>query len=75
VRLANVRPGDVGEVDVKGRRFHALVQSCADEAGPPRRAPAGTGILPLAKGVTYRHVTAREVVAHWRRAGRQRAAL
>jgi hypothetical protein len=70
-----VKPGDIVLADVKGRRFHALVQSCADEAGPPRRAPAGIGILPLAKGVTYRHVTAREVIAHWHRAGRRRAAL
>lgn len=60
MRLANVRAGDIVQVDVKGRRFYALAE--ADGAGA-RELP----VRPITPGITYRRATSRQVIAHWRK--------
>ena len=61
-----IGPGDIVEVDKKGRRFHALVTQLEQlETGRFELA-----LRPLDSRVSYRQATVREVVAVWRRAGR-----
>ena len=59
MRLAAMRPGDLVQCDIKGRRFHAEV------VGPAER---GIAIRPLQTGISYRHARPRDVIAHWRKA-------
>ena len=61
-----IGPGDIVEVDKKGRRFHALVTELAQ---------LDTGrfelvLRPLDSRISYRTAAVREVVDVWRRAGR-----
>jgi hypothetical protein len=58
-----IAPGDVVEIDKKGRRFHALVKSIEQD-------PKGYYHLelhPFDRRVSYHHATVREVVTVWRR--------
>ena len=57
-------PGDIVEVDKKGRRFHALVETLEQSASGGRFE---LELRPLARGVSYRRATIREVVGVWRR--------
>lgn len=57
--------GDIVEVDHKGRRFHALVES-VDQAEEGRTHVLA--IRPLDRRMTWRSATTREVVAVWRKA-------
>jgi hypothetical protein len=59
-----IGPGDIVEVDKKGRRFHALVESLEQSSSGSRFE---LELRPLARGVTYRRATVREVVGVWRR--------
>jgi hypothetical protein len=59
-----IAPGDIVEVDKKGRRFHALVEAL-EQSGSGRFE---LDLRPLARGVSYRRAMIREVVAVWRRA-------
>jgi hypothetical protein len=63
MRLQGIRAGDLVLCDVKGRRFHAEVTT----------SPTGAEveIRPLQRAVTYRRVTSRSVIEHWRKAGRR----
>jgi hypothetical protein len=61
-----IGPGDIVEVDKKGRRFHALVVEL--EQGESGRFHLS--VRPLDSRISYRQATVREVVAVWRRAGR-----
>jgi hypothetical protein len=61
MRLGGIRAGDLVQCDVKGRRFHAEVTAYDD---------TGLAIRPLERAITYRHVRPRQVIAHWRKAGR-----
>lgn len=65
MRLSGVRVGDIVQCDVKGRRFHAEVT-----AVPPE---GDLQVRPLTPAVTYRHVTSRQVLEHWRKTGRPAA--
>jgi len=60
-----IGPGDIVEVDRRGRRFHALV------TGIHRRDTGhhDLDLRPLDPRTTYYTATVREVVAVWRRAG------
>jgi hypothetical protein len=58
-----IAPGDIVEIDKKGRRFHALVEAL-EQTGSGRFE---LELLPLAPGITYRRATIREVVGVWRR--------
>ena len=57
-------PGDIVEVDKKGRRFHALVEGLEQQGSGGRFE---LELRPLARGVSYRRATVREVVGIWRR--------
>lgn len=59
MRLASVQPGDIVEADVRGRRFHAIV------LGRPARTELA--VDPITAGISYRRVTSRQVLQHWRR--------
>jgi hypothetical protein len=59
-----IAPGDIVQVDKKGRRFHALVTTLAQ--GDSGRFELE--FRPLERGITFRTATVREVVAVWRRA-------
>jgi hypothetical protein len=61
-----IGPGDIVEVDKKGRRFHALVV----ELDQGESGRFHLSVRPLDSRVSYRQATVREVVAVWRRAGR-----
>jgi hypothetical protein len=61
-----IAPGDIVQVDKKGRRFHALVTEL--EQGESGRFHLA--IRPLDSRISYRQATVREVLAVWRRAGR-----
>jgi hypothetical protein len=61
-----IGPGDIVEVDKKGRRFHALVVEL--EQGESGRFHLF--VRPLDTRISYRQATVREVIAVWRRAGR-----
>lgn len=57
MRTATLRPGDLVEVDVRGRIFPARVEDTADQAIPgcPIR------VEPLAASITYRHLNCRHI--------------
>jgi hypothetical protein len=61
-----IGPGDIVEIDKKGRRFHALVV----ELDQVESGRFHLSVRPLDSRVSYRQATVREVVAVWRRAGR-----
>jgi hypothetical protein len=65
MRLSGIQAGDIVEVDRLGRRFHALVTESA---------PGGLAVQPLDRRVSYRSCRAYDVVAHWAKRGRLRAA-
>jgi hypothetical protein len=59
-----IAPGDIVEIDRKGRRFHALVERVEQrESGRFDLA-----LRPLDGRSTWRSATVREVVGVWRRA-------
>lgn len=59
-----IAPGDIVEVDRKGRRFHALVESIEQrESGRFELA-----VRPLDGRSTWRSAMVRDVVGVWRRA-------
>ena len=60
-----IAPGDIVEVDKKGRRFHALVKELAQlESGRFELV-----LRPLDSRISWRTASVREVVDVWRRAG------
>ncbi|HEX3689501.1 MAG TPA: hypothetical protein VHV28_07385 [Solirubrobacteraceae bacterium] len=65
MRLQGIRAGDLVLCDVKGRRFHAEVTT----------TPSGAEleVHPLLRGITYRRVSSRSVIEHWRKARRPAA--
>ena len=65
MRTRSIQPGDLILVNKKGRLFHARVQGLG--------ATGGFAVAPLERHVTYRQVSAREVVDHWRHAGRDKS--
>jgi hypothetical protein len=59
-----IGPGDIVEVDKKGRRFHAIVVEL-DQVDSGR---FHLSVRPLDSRISYRQATVREVVGVWRRA-------
>ena len=59
----HLAPGDIVEVDRKGRRFHALVE----ELHQRDSSRFDLVIRPLQRGITYRSATVAEVVEVWRK--------
>lgn len=64
-RLSSKRiaPGDIVEVDRKGRRFHALVEELTQRDS----TRFDLAIRPLQRGITYRAASVAEVVEVWRK--------
>jgi hypothetical protein len=61
-----IGPGDIVEVDKRGRRFHALVTELEQlESGRFELV-----LRPLDSRISWRTASVREVVEVWRRAGR-----
>ena len=61
-----IGPGDIVEVDKRGRRFHALVTELQQlETGRFELV-----LRPLDSRISYRTASVREVLDVWRRAGR-----
>jgi hypothetical protein len=60
-----IAPGDIVEIDRKGRRFHALVRGLEQRDSGRFELE----LRPLDSRISYRRATVREVVAVWRRAG------
>ncbi len=59
-----IGPGDIVEIDKKGRRFHALVRELEQlESGRFE-----LNVRPLDSRISYQHATVREVVGVWRKA-------
>jgi hypothetical protein len=61
-----IGPGDIVEVDKRGRRFHALVV----ELEQLDSGRFELSLRPLDSRINYHRATVREVVAVWRRARR-----
>jgi hypothetical protein len=60
----SIGPGDIVEVDKKGRRFHALVT----ELEQVESGRFELNVRPLDSRISYRTATVREVVGLWRKA-------
>jgi hypothetical protein len=58
MNLANVREGDIVEINKRGRLFYARVQGKENH---------GLKLKPITSNTTYYDATAREVVGHWSR--------
>lgn len=63
MRLEGIHTGDIVEVDLRGRRFHAVVTGSA---------PGGLALQPLDRRVAYYSCRSRDVVGHWSKRGRPR---
>lgn len=63
VSSKGIAPGDIVEVDKKGRRFHAIVTGI--EQGESGRFDLE--VRPINKGISHRTATVREVVGVWRK--------
>ena len=61
-----IAPGDIVEIDKRGRRFHALVV----ELEQLETNRFELKVRPLDSRVSYRTASVREVVEVWRRGGR-----
>jgi len=62
-----IGPGDIVELDKKGRRFHAIV----DELEQRASGRFELRVRPLDSRISYHHATVREVVGVWRKARRR----
>ena len=62
MRTQSIKAGDIVECDVRGQSFFARVVDTSDKIG----------IEPLSRQITYRQVTARQVVGHYRKASGSR---
>jgi hypothetical protein len=63
VTSKRIGPGDIVEVDRKGRRFHAVVEGLEQQES----GRFELDLRPLDRRVTYRTASVREVVGVWRR--------
>lgn len=61
--LGRIHPGDIVEVNVRGRIAMAFAQ---------KREGREMGIEPITPGFNYHRVTGRQVTRHWRQTRNQR---
>jgi hypothetical protein len=61
-----IAPGDIVEVDKKGRRFHAIVV----ELDQVESGRFELSLRPLDRRISYRRATVREVIDVWRKVRR-----
>lgn len=64
MNLTSVHVDDIVQCDVKGRVFFALVRE---------KQRGGLRVFPITAGITHRTVTAKQVVAHFRRSKQSRS--
>ena len=65
VQVDGIAPGDMVRISAQGRIFHAVVRGTV---------LGGLDVEPVERGISLRRVKARDVIEHWARAGRPRAA-
>lgn len=63
MRLEGIQTGDIVEVDLRGRRFYALVTA---------PAPGGLAVAPIDRRINHYSCRSREVIGHWAKRGRPR---
>lgn len=61
--LSRIHGGDIVRVDIKGRIFLAFAVGREDDV---------LVIEPVDRRMTYTRATSRQIIAHWRKAGRPR---
>lgn len=59
MRLGSIKPGDIVQADVRGVVFYGHAD---------RIEGSELLVTPLTRNVTYRRLSARQVIAHWRKA-------
>ncbi len=64
MRLEGIQTGDIVEVDLRGRRFFAIVTA---------PAPGGLAVAPIDRRINHYSCRSREVIGHWAKRGRPRA--
>jgi hypothetical protein len=64
MRLEGIQTGDIVEVDLRGRRFYAIVTA---------PAPGGLAVAPIDRRINHYSCRSREVIGHWAKRGRPRA--
>jgi len=67
VTLTSIKPGDIVDVDKRGRRFLAFV---IDKKQPGGGRVGELTIRPVDRGISYRAARSGEIVGHWARRGR-----
>ena len=63
MKLSRLKQGDVIQCNVRGRLFHAVFVGLKQREG----SGAVAAVQPISHNVTYKQVTARQVVAGFRR--------
>jgi hypothetical protein len=66
MRLEGIQTGDIVEVDLRGRRFYAIVTA-------PAPAPGGLAVAPIDRRINHYSCRSRDVIGHWAKRGRPRA--
>lgn len=59
MRTTSINPGDIVHSEIRGQGFYAKVTDKTDD---------GLAVEPLDRRVTFRTVTARQIVGHYRKA-------
>ncbi len=62
MKLARLHPGDLIEIDKRGRRMFGRVVEIEESL---------VRFEPLCLGISHRHACPREIIGHWRKAGRR----
>jgi hypothetical protein len=64
VRIDAIAPGDIVKTSIGGRQIYGEVLEIRDQR---------VHFHPITHAAGYRHATAHQIVAHWRKAGRRRS--
>ena len=64
VRIDSIAPGDIVKTSIGGRQIYGEVLEISDQR---------VHFHPITHAAGYRHATARQIVGHWRKAGRRRS--
>ena len=64
MRIDAIAPGDIVKTSIGGRQIYGEVVEIADQR---------VHFAPITHAAGYRHATAHQIVAHWRKAGRRRS--
>ncbi len=62
MKLEGIHAGDIVLCAIKGRRVYGEVQEITDSV---------VHFTPISQAAGWRHASAREVIGHWRKAGRR----